>query len=101
MRKMAFVLGLAMSLPAMAGASVDGGTSVEAPPRVADGEQAGHTGSSLDPNGNMGNVGRTGKKDAAADAATNEGAEGASGSNPPDEDHEPAAPFSGQSAPPP
>lgn len=104
MRKLAFAISLALSVPAAAGAQVDGGAPDEMPNPVAEGEQGGHTGSSLDPNGNMGDVGRTGKRftpDAGADALDNNGAEGSSGSNRPDEDHEPGPPSDGESAPPP
>jgi hypothetical protein len=102
MRKMAFAISLLVSVPVTASAQVDGGMPDEMPNPVANGEQGGHTGSSLDPNGNMGDVGRTGKRftpDASADALDNSGAEGASGSNKPDEDHEPRPPFDGESAP--
>jgi hypothetical protein len=104
MRKMAFAISLAVSLPTTVGAAVDA-SAPDGPyagrTAVADGEQGGHTGSSNDPNGNMGNVGRTGKKDAGVDALSNSGAEGASGSDQPDRDHEPAPPLTGQSPPPP
>jgi hypothetical protein len=101
MRKMALALSLALSLPATAIAQVDAGMPDESPNPVADGEQGGHTGSSLDPNGNMGNVGRTGKRwqaDGGGDALDNNGAEGATGSNRPDEDHTPP-PLGGVSPP--
>jgi hypothetical protein len=106
MRKMAFALSLAVSVPAAAVAAVDAGEPLDGPhagtTAVASGEQGGHTGTSLDPNGNMGNVGRTGKPvpwDAGADALENKGAEGSSGSNRPDEDHAPPPPFNGESPP--
>jgi hypothetical protein len=102
MRKMALALTFALSLPATAIAAVDAGMPDENPNPVSDGEQGGHTGNSLDPNGNMGNVGRTGKPvpwDASADALENNGAEGATGSNHPDEDHAPPPPLGGESAP--
>jgi hypothetical protein len=105
MRKMALALTIALSLPATAMAEgVDAGMPDENPNPVADGEQGGHTGSSLDPNGNMGNVGRTGKRwqaDGGEDALDNTGAEGTSGSSRPDGDHTPPPPLGGESAPPP
>jgi hypothetical protein len=83
--------------PTAAVAQGDGGIdgSYVAPSAVEDGEPAGHTGSSLDPHGNMGDVGRTGRDAGPSDAGPS-GAEGSSGQNPP-EDHEP--PLPGPSAP--
>ena len=95
MRKTIFALLLSGSLvPVAASAQMDGGAPTDgsyvAPRSVDDGEMGGHTGSSLDPNGNMGNEGRTGKPaqssdaDAGADGPENggppSGSEGTSGS---------------------
>ena len=112
MRKTIFALLLSGSLvPAVASAQLDGGAPTDgsyvAPRSMDDGEPGGHTGSSLDPNGNMGNEGRTGKPaqssdaDGGADGPANggppSGTEGNSGS----QDGGETRPYSGKSNPPP